>query len=56
MKTIHFINPMTPYIVGDEAAFDDKLADQIIEKGYAEEVINKAKKGDNNGNNNKGQS
>lgn len=38
MKSLKFVAPMPPYVVDDVASFDDKIADKIIEKGYAQEI------------------
>lgn len=38
MKIIRFVQPMESYTIDDVASFDDKLADKIVEKGYATEI------------------
>lgn len=37
-KILKFKQPMSPFREGDQASFDDKMADKIIEAGFAEEV------------------
>jgi len=38
MKILKFIKPLENYALDDVASFEDKIADKVVEAGYATEV------------------
>lgn len=50
MKIVQFIKPLEMYALDDVAAFDDRTADKLVEKGFALEVEPEAPKDDDKAN------